>query len=210
MSVVSDLLRNRVGALLDVRISDATTPSIDQVNNWMYEGAMVLCKIIPIGQLATMMNIETSTETTDWDINELDMIKLAVVQKADKQCRIYAYDDFLHVRDNLPSLHTDNSPACSLSSNAAGAAVLKFLPETSATVSVLYVASPAPIVEWEPATVAPHLVPPDTWAELIVDYAVMKGKIQDEEEQAASMLYQMWTATVQAFIGTTVLGTDAE
>jgi len=209
MSVISDQLRNRVGSLLDVRITEATTPSKDQVDEWMYEGALMLCKALPVALLGTMMDLETATITTDWDISDFDVVKAVTVEKDGVRCKIYSHPDLLHIRDNMGALHTDEYPACSFTGIAGGKAVIKFFPETNLSVSLTFVTSPAPVTAWK-KTVSPHLIPPDSWSELIVEYAVMKGKIQDEEEQAASMLYQMWTQSVNVFVGSEVLGTDAE
>jgi len=209
MSVISDKLRNRVGSLLDVRITEATTPSKDQVDEWMYEGALMLCKILPIGLLGTMMDVETATVTKDWDVGGLDIVKAVSVEKNDAGCTIYPYPELVHIRDNMSSLHTTSNFACAFTGEVGGASIIRFYPETSASATLTFVTSPAPVSKWAKTT-APHLIPPDTWSELIVEYAVMKGKIQDEEEQAATMLYQMWMQSIQAFSGSGVLGTDVE
>lgn len=209
MSVISDKLRNRVGALLDVRITEATTPSKDQVDEWLYEGALMMCKILPLGLLGTMMDVEEATVITDWDISAFDVVKAVAVEKNGAICKIYTYPELLHIRDNMSALHTSSNFGCSFVGDAGGAGVIKFYPESSSLAILTFVASPAPISEWV-KTSAPHLIPPDTWSELIVEYAVVKGKVQDEEEQAASMLYQMWIQSVQAFTGSAVLGTDVE
>lgn len=209
MSVISDNLRDRVGALLDVRISDATTPSRDQVNEWMYEGALILCKLLPVSILGTMMGTFSATVSDNWDIGDNDIVRIVAVEKNSKKCRIYSYPDLLRIQDDMPALHTTNNPACSFTGLDSGKSVIKFIPISNTLAFITFVTSPAPIEDWE-ITDSPHLIPPDTWAELIVEYATVKGKIQDEEEQAATMLYQMWLQSVQAFGQQEVVGTDAE
>lgn len=209
MSVISDNLRDRVGALLDVRISDATVPSRDQVNEWMYEGAFILCKLLPISILGTMMDTFTEDTASDWDVGDQDIVRVVSIVKDSNRCRIYSYPDFLRVLEDMPALHGSGHPACSFTGIAGGQSVIKFFPDETNTAFLTFVTSPAPVEEWE-VTTSPHLIPPDTWAELIVEYATMKGKVQDEEEEAATMLYQMWMQSVQAFGQQEVVGTDAE
>lgn len=208
MSVIADTMRNRVGALLDVRISSATTPSIDQVNEWMYEGAFNLCKILPTEMLGTMSLLKAYTsQAPPLALGGLELVRLITLEVGGVRARMYSYPDFLNVRDHMPQLHTGTSPAATLTPDAEGITNVTWLPVTPEDVNITYVTEPAPVSAWN-KTAAPNLIPPDTWSELIVQYAVVQGKIQDEEEQAAGMLYQMWTASVQAFIGREVLGTD--
>ena len=41
--------------------------------------------------------------------------------------------------------------------------------------------------------------PPLEWEKFLVDYAVIQGKVQDEEPQQVNLLLQAWYASVQHY-----------
>jgi len=66
---------------------------------------------------------------------------------------------------------------------------LKFLPESKGKITLSYIRMPTAYTSsWTPDDYSA----PAELEELIVDYAVVRGKIQDEEPQQVQLLWQAW------------------
>jgi hypothetical protein len=202
-----DELIERVGAKLDLEITSTSIPSREQTVRWLNDGALLLARLLPpsrLGGLHFELSFDDVGETLDIDGDHL--MRVVRVKKFGIECTIREQRDLSMIRTRMPLVHTTRTPACAVSGQD-GAVQLEFFPYSNGTVLVKGIKRPTAYEDsgsWEP----------DEWsmpAELelpIVDYAVVQGKVQDEEPEQAAMLMKQWTQFVGIEIKVDAVGVD--
>lgn len=206
MSVVASELAARVGALLDVTIDtssgneDKGTPSYSQVRSWLYDAARQILHLAPEPHVAGFVNRATSAGVTStWAIDGIAIERILSVIKGGFVCDKVSYSTLRRIPMLMPSLYSGGGYAYA-ESGSIGEATLQFYPEDSDDVEVAYVAPVAQVASWVESP-TDNYIPPDSWSKLMVDYAVIQGKVQDEEPEQVQLLMQLWVQGVQAAFG---------
>jgi hypothetical protein len=202
-TVVASDLRDKVGALLDVDIGSDTTPDEDQVNAWLYDGAIKMMSILPLEMLGGFMKTQSTADIDgDVSIDAADMLRIVSVTKGGQPCVEVPLANLHGLALRAPYLFRNTYAYARMGES--GEATLQFYPADSGQVEVYYIAFPDAASSWSGTS---SLAPPESWSGQLVEYAALQGKIQDEEPQQAQMLYQMWVQSVQVLaVGKLVSG----
>ena len=203
---IADVL-SRVGAKLDVTVTDNSTPSSDQVVQWLNDGSLLMVKYMPPHRLGSLMFVTTESDVGEyWALASTDMLRPVAVKKFGVECARLVQRDLDLVITQTPLLFTTRNPAFAVSGEA-GALKLQFWPASLGPVSVKGIKRPTAFENdagWAP----------DQWslpAELelnAIDYAVIQGKIQDEEIEQATILKKEWTQELGIEMQIDALGVD--
>ena len=192
-----DDLISRVSALLDVPINENSIPSEQQVIRWFNDAAILIVKLLPDERLAWAQHVMSYDNVgSELYLEGSNIIRIVAVSKYNYDCTEVTHKKLLSMRARFPYYATVQSPYyCRFGSQ--GKVRLRFLPESFGKVSVAYVRMPTAFYknssnQWEPDdySVPAELEP------VLVDYVVMKGKIQDEEPQQFQVLYQEWVQSL--------------
>lgn len=185
---ISDLIA-KVGSKLDISITAMSTPSISQVVSWLNDAALLMTRLMPEDRLGIFRTTITSDSVGASISITSQMSRILTVKKYGVVCTRLTQRDMDLVATRSPLLHTTKNPACCVSGDAGNVAI-GFWPTSAGPVSIVAVRKPTAYTAsgWAPDT---YSLPPELEL-LAVDYAVIQGKIQDEEPQQAQVLYQMW------------------
>jgi hypothetical protein len=186
--LITELLA-KVGSKLDIDITDTSTPSDAQVVSWLNDAALLIARFLPedrLGLLQDKVEVEDVGESLVVDSpfeRFVSIVKYGVV------CKRLTQRDMDLISTRSPLLHTTRNPAFCVSGNA-GYINLRFWPTSIGPVTVKAIRKPEAyaVTDWTPGT---YSLPVELEL-LAVDYAVVQGKIQDEEVQQAQFLLQAW------------------
>lgn len=202
-----DELIERVGAKLDLTITSSSIPSREQTVVWLNDGALLLARLLPARRLGGLQQEIPYEDVTDKiDIDGNDLLRIVSVKKYGIECRVMDQRELSLVKTRLPLTHTTRTPACAVSGDE-GSVTLEFFPESNGNVEVKGLKRPTAYEDsdsWEP----------DEWSmpvelELpIIDYAVIQGKIQDEEPEQAALLMKNWAQLLGIESKVDALGVD--
>lgn len=185
---IADLLA-KVGSKLDISITTMSTPSSAQVVSWLNDAALLMTRLMPEDRLG-IFRTQVSNENVGSSIAIVSQLaRVITVKKYGVVCTRLSQRDMDLIATRSPLLHTTRNPACCVSGDA-GNVTINFWPVSAGPVSIVAVRKPTAytVNGWSPDT---YSLPPELEL-LAVDYAVVQGKIQDEEPQQAQVLYQMW------------------
>lgn len=183
----------RVGAKLDINITSSSTPNTNQVVRWLNDAALLLVRMLPEDRLGAYKETVLDQHVGQTLTITEQFLRIVTVKKYDVVCTRLLQRDMDLMATRSPLLHTTRNPAFCVSGNS-GNVALNFWPVSDGPVSVTAIRKPTaytnPIAApfWAPDQ---YSLPPELEL-LAVDYAVVQGKIQDEEPQQAQLLYQMW------------------
>ncbi len=214
-STVSQLV-GRVGDKLDI---DPATglPNELQIKQWLQDGCLRMAEILPAEMLGSMLSTigleklapisphvfsignQPAGEKWVW-AQVLKPIAFTLLDEAldpattsvkGTSCVFMPYDEYMVATTKGPSLWASNFPAVTLcpAGDAAPALWVYPTPSPAKKLWLQFVHMPAPIAEWDSS---PVWVPPASWEEGLIDYAVIQAKTQDEELQQVQLLTQHW------------------
>ena len=196
----------RVGAKLDIPTIDASsTPTNTQVIQWLDDAVMKLAKMLPSSKMGSLTWVyESDSITANLNLEQQSPVVMRVfsAKKFGYGCKRYELDEFEQIKTKLPMLHTQSNPAFAVS-GVAGELVLMFYPESPGACEIRVAAIPTSYTSIQDEFSAPL-----TWEDHIVDFAVLQGKIQDEEPEQTSLLLQEWMASIQVAMQLPSLGVD--
>lgn len=202
-----DELIERVGAKLDLAVTDNSTPNRGQVVQWLNDGALLLARLLPFERLMGLQfKISISDVGESASIDRDDIIRLTSIRKYGVECTRMTLRELMESSTRLPLLFTSRTPAVAVS-GLEGLVRLEFFPTYPGDVECLALRRPTAYQDsgsWAP----------DEWSlpvelELgVVDYAVVQGKVQDEEPEQAKMLLEAWYQAMGIEIKTDAIGVD--
>ena len=199
MSLTWTEIKSGVGGLLDTTIDSTSTPSEDQVAAWVYEGALQMCEILPNSQLTPFEKVLTSSVGSFFDLTSYNVIRVTAAYKNGKPCKMLDRDEMDIIQANLIQLYDLNNPAACVATNTTATTAVKFYPADVLPCEVRFIQNPTlPMSSWLSSTSG---VPPVTWRSLLVEYAVMKAKYQDEEVELSEQAHKNWQEKVQVTLG---------
>jgi hypothetical protein len=185
----ADLLK-KVGSKLDIDITDTSTPNRAQVISWLNDAALLLVRMLPEDRLGLLRDSFEEESTSSGLVIDRPYMRIVSVKKFGVTCTRLSQNELELVASRTPLMHTTRNPAYCVSGSG-GDVEIQFWPETPGPVLVKAIRKPEAYEDddtWEPGD---YTLP----AELelhAVDYAVLQGKIQDEEIQQVQMLMQLW------------------
>lgn len=185
---ISDLVA-KVGSKLDINITAMSTPSISQVVSWLNDAALLMSRLMPEDRLGIFRTTITSENVGESIAITSQLARVVTARKYGVVCTRLTQRDMDLVSTRSPLLHTTKNPSFCVSGDA-GNVTINFWPTSSGPVSIVAIRKPTAYLAsgWTPDS---YSLPPELEL-LAVDYAVVQGKIQDEEPQQAQVLYQMW------------------
>ncbi len=199
-STVEDLVK-RVGYKLDMRPDGSSLPEDVHVKQWLQDACLRMLDILPLEALAEffVQSSVTIGVSGRGSVAGLPILRLVAVRYNGQSCTTMPNDEFQTTIRRAPSLYSHLFPAATIVGTATGAA-LEVYPAVQGGAAVYYVAEPRPIADWDNDDSSPWnmLLPPASWEEAMVDYAVIQAKIQDEEIGQAQQLIQAWQEQVAA------------
>lgn len=195
MPLTASTAKAAVGALLDVDIETNSTPSTNQVFQWLYDGAIEMMAVLPDGALAGFTDTKEYGSVKDLNIvvEDIELLRIVAVTKAGKLCDRLPLDVLKDIGKKAPYIYAND--AAYAETGVGGQVLLSFLPDdVIADVILSYVHLPAPVNDW---TASNSYAPPVSWTSFLARYAAIQAKIQDEEPEQAQLLFQMWANEVQ-------------
>lgn len=181
MATISSLV-SKVASLMDVSVDTTSTPSQDQVTEWLKEGFRKLVNMLPDEQLT--LESTTASGTTSSAVPTTGALKIVSVFVAGVPATKVSYEQLQEISSLQPSRFSGLKHCYAVASNNS----ISCFPQDGLTVQVRYIADPTTSIS-------------DGIAGLVVDYAVVMAKIQDEETEQANMLWQKWMQDVQVAAG---------
>lgn len=202
-----DNLIARVGAKLDLTITSTSTPDRGQTVQWLNDGALLLARLLPPHRLGGLQfDLGFTDIGASANIDTDDILRVVSVRKYGVECTVMTKRDLSLAETRTPMLYTTRTPACAVTGEG-GAVHLDFFPTFTGDVEIKAIKRPT-AYEDSPSWV------PDQWSipvELetaMIDYAVIQGKVQDEEPEQAQMLMQHWAQATGLEIRTDAIGVD--
>jgi hypothetical protein len=187
--VVGDIL-DKVGAKLDIEITDTSTPTAQQVVVWLNDAALMIVRLLPEERLG-LLRTSISSDDISGVISITEPVeKIVSARKYGIECTKLKQREMDLVSTRMPLVHTTRNPAYCISGSG-GSVQLQFWPESSGPVLVKAIRKPE-AYSMAPGWTAGSYTLPVELEMLAVDYAVLQGKIQDEEVQQAQILMQAW------------------
>jgi hypothetical protein len=196
----------QVGAKLDLEITENTVPDKEQVVQWLNDASLYMAKILPAPAVSGITrSFKSDSVGSQWELPTGEILRVLVVRKFGNISFMADMAKLSWVATNVPMTHTSRNPICAVSGSG-GNTVLEFFPRTNAPAEVIAVVAPEQITAegWTPGEYAP----PPSWALGMVDYAVIQGKIQDEEPEQAAFLLKSWQENLQVEMGSGFIGMD--
>lgn len=180
----------KVGSKLDIEITATSTPNRNQVISWLNDAALILSRMMPEGRLGLLRD-STSQDDVGASMTLTEQYARVVsVKKFGVECTRMDQRDMDLISTRTPLLHTTRNPSYCISGDG-GQVQLQFWPEGPGPVLVKAIRKPTAYADddlWTPGT---YTLPVELEL-LAVDYAVLQGKIQDEEMQQVQLLMQAW------------------
>lgn len=191
-----------VAAILDIEITNDTIPSELQVVRWLNEAAVITASVLPPEACVSITTTSSFTVTDYASYGESGAsstpLRMLSVKKFGKPCEvIYDPHVFLRRKANYGMIYNREFPLCLISGGSAGMS-LSFFPEDSGTAELRFICYPEEYVLGEDQSALGYL-PPKSWEKILVDYAVMRGRLQDEEPGQAEQQYKFWMDSVKLF-----------
>jgi len=202
-------LQNRVAAGLDVDLSTTSVPTTDQVDAWLWDAAMFLATVLKPDQIPSLIGDEenvTAMATGTTTLAGTNVIRPLYIgantdttnSKVYNPCTIYTQQEHFRIKQFAPNMHTADNPAAVVTGKQ-GSLSIEFYPSGMTFYNIRYIGAPSPVANWTGA--AANFVPPSAWAQAMTAYAVMMGKLQDEEVELANMSKAIWETSLTALIG---------
>lgn len=217
-STVNQIVR-RVGDKLDI---DPATglPNEAQIKQWLQDGCLRMAELMPADMLGSMLSTTGITRSGSvydsfgvgniaggekWAWAQVlrplgytlydEAVDPSNTTVRGNSCLYMPYDEFLAATARGPALWGSNFPAVTMVpiGVALPALVVYPYPAIAKKLWLTYVHMPAPIAEWD---TSPLWVPPATWEESLVDYAVIQAKTQDEESEQVQALVKDWQTSM--------------
>lgn len=183
-------LLKKVGAKLDLSITSSSTPSREQVIVWLNDAALLLARFLPDHRLSSLKVTVNAEDISEYYTVSDELERAVTVKKFGVVCTRLKQRQMDLITTRSPLIYTSRNPAYCNSGNA-GSVQLQFWPTSPGPVSVKAIRKPQAYEDddgWVPGTYAL----PAELELLAVDYAVLQGKIQDEEFEQAQLLIQKW------------------
>ena len=191
MATITSLV-DRVASLLDLTVDETSTPSASQVTEWLVEGFSKLVNMLPDEQLMYEATVATGMLSPS-GIETTDCLKVLGVSVDGTPARKVPYQKIATMGSNQPARFSGVNFAYAI---GAGNRVYVWPWSDSArSVEVHYIDEPSTNIG-------------DNIAGLCVDYAVIMGKVQDEELEQSNGLLQAWFQNVQLAAGGTPINRE--
>ena len=203
-----DELLRKVGAKLDQTITETSAPSDIQVCDWLNEAALLLCRLLPANRLGSLRSMVISDNNTGefLDLTNSDIVRVVGVKKYGVECTVVDQRTMDLTFTRLPLVGTVRNPSVCVSGES-GYVKLQFWPTSSGPVRVKGIRRPTAYhADWlsrDPESDEPiYTYAPDEFSlpveleQSAIDYALIQGKIQDEEPQQVQLLHQMWASQI--------------
>lgn len=206
MSATWTDIKSGVAGLLDTAIDSASTPTEEQVAGWVYEATLLMCELLPDKQLTSFEKVVTATGVGQYlDLTAHNVIRVTSVRKNGKICNMIDRETMDRIEAASLTMYDINNIACCVAPQLTATTAIRFLPTTTYDVEVRVIQNPlSPATAWQSSTAC---VPPVTWRGLLIEYAVMKAKYQDEEVELATVAHNNWQEKVQVTLGGKTLST---
>lgn len=180
----------KVGAKLDIDITDTSTPNREQVVLWLNDAALLLCRLLPEARLGLLRDSFEEESASSMLVISRPYLRIVNVKKFGITCTKLEQAEFELISTRFPLMHTTRNPAYCISGGG-GDVELQFWPETPGPVLVKAIRKPEAYVNDDDWIAGDFTLPAELEVHA-VDYAVLMGKIQDEEVQQVQMLTQLW------------------
>lgn len=190
-----DELVARVGAKLDSVPTDSTVPSINQIKGWLDEGAIEIARLAPESMLGSLIATHTNTITDSYEPEDYVM-RILSVSKFGAVCKVVPNIVTFRLLVGSAGLAFDQKSPLACVSGTAGRIAVKFYPETSGQIIVDYVRKPNSYLDTYDSGSEYYL--PQEFEQFLISYAVIQGRIQDEEPGLAQQQAQIWYQDLDA------------
>lgn len=197
----------RVGGKLDLTITETSTPNVGQVCGWLNEAALLFARLLPVARLGSLRSPVVTEDDVGGtlDLTGTDITRVVGIKKYGTECVVLTQREMDFISTRSPLIHTVKNPSACVSGDS-GSVLLQFWPSSPGPVSVKGVRKPTayhnnytstdefgdPIYDWAPDT---YTLPVELET-AAVDYAVIQGKVQDEEPEQVQILSQMWAQSI--------------
>ena len=198
-----ELLR-KVGAKLDLTVTETSTPNDVQICDWLNEAALLFTRFLPANRLGSLRSAVLVNDSIGefMDLTGSDVVRAVGVKKYGVECTVLGQRKMDLVSTRSPLIHTVRNPSVAISGES-GFVKLQFWPTSIGPVRVKGVKRPTAYnADWVSRDTDDNPIytyAPDEFslpAELetaAIDYALIQGRIQDEEPEQVQLLYQMWS-----------------
>jgi hypothetical protein len=192
-----------VGAVIDLEVTTNSTPDRTQVKIWLTDGAVAAFGILPFEALTDCIVIDTGTgySMVDTDFTT-GVLRVASVTSDGIGC-IKLTEDQFKTLSLTPYKYTAGNPAYSVIQTAAGASVQVYPQDATAALSVSYVPFPFDynVATVDEATVGDETSVPAPLEHLIIDYAGIMYRVQDEEPGQFQLYEAAWKEKIKTLYG---------
>lgn len=202
---------NAVGALIDIVLTDNTTPSRSQVVEWLNEGVIECIRVLPVKELQDMY---TSYSSTTGTINEVDLPrpchKVISLFRNEVSCIEVDENVFNSIRDTQPYKFTVKNPAY-VKRIIDGNINFQTYPGGRSLLRLVYI--PTPFVyatgdNQEEAEVPTTYSIPIELEPYVLSYAAAMARVQDEEPAQFQLYKQDWMNMIRAAHGLPISPAD--
>lgn len=181
---------DKVGAKLDIEITATSTPNTSQVISWLNDAALIIVRLLKEERLGLLRASLTEEDVTDALTISEPFERVVSATKYGVICTKLDQRAMDLVATRMPMVNTTRNPAYCISGSG-GSVQLQFWPQSPGPVVVKAIRKPQAYETDSGWTPGAYTLPVEL--ELIaIDYAVLQGKIQDEEVQQAQILMQAW------------------
>lgn len=192
--VLTNSLVAEVGALLDLTITDNTTPSKTDTIRWMNRAAIKLFKVLPVEHLVDVQKVELISgyiaSGSDFNPSLLRVVDVIVNGAAADKIDNVALK---RLPTESPYKYSLAQPAYSVKGSS-GSMSIEAYPTTASLLHVTYIPTPT---KYSTVTEDDTYSPPESLEEFIVQYASIMAREQDEEPGQFQLYMKQWMEDIQ-------------
>jgi len=200
MSVLFSDIKDGVAANLDLsEIDDNSTPTQDQVAGWVLEATNMMIQLLPDEQLTVFENSYYTGQSVGPSVNlNSAIVRISYVQRGSFSATPLTVEQLARHRRLGLLVHSESRPAYTLSGGP-NSLNMNFYPATTESTTIRYIRA----CDFDPVlwVGSAHGRPPENWLGLLVEYATMKAKYQDEEPEQSEQAAKRWQEKVQIISG---------
>lgn len=191
-------LVSAVSGLIDNKITANTTPSLDDVTGWLNEGAIQIFRLIPVEELRDcMISIFKYGQNVTASDFERNVLKIISVYSNGKICAKVNEEEFALIDQLRPLRYNSNQPAWAKTKRGAEVSISIYPSGSSMMTQITFLPYPFIYSSSSPTEAPDDTAVPATLEGMLIEYAAMLARIQDEEPAQYNMYMQDWRTKVQ-------------
>lgn len=198
------ILIDDVASLIDIQLTDNTTPSRAQVVEWLNQGTLEVLRLVPSKELsdATIYIEKWASTFTDSDLTH-KMLRIISMKRNGVSCEYVEENEFSRIRQFYPHKYTLMNPAYTKTKTANN---IRFMTWPSGKVlwQLTYVPYPfvyaTGILDEEEETPDSRAIP-SSLESFVITYAAAYARVQDEEPGQFQLYIADWRQRLQMIYG---------